>query len=112
MTTNFFTEPVYHHVTYINEPQAYVTFTQPDPSHLYYHNCHECTEFSTMFGSRTRIKNEEDFEIIKGEFVKHFNENHRDLVEKRKPKPDRNYKKYPSVENPIYFTFHTQPEIR
>jgi len=44
------------------------------------------------------ISSEEDFEIVKAEFVNHFNEKHRDIV---KPKPIKSYKKV----TPIYDIF-------
>jgi len=70
---------------------------------LYYHGCQECADFSIAFGGGVyfvrnedriiRMRYEEDFEEVKSLFVTHFNENHKDIVEKRE-KDTRIYKKY------------------
>ena len=49
----------------------------------YYHGCDECYGFSMLFGGVERkgrwINSEEEFEIVKAEFVQHFNEKHRNI---------------------------------
>ena len=75
-----------------------------------YKNCKKCYDYSTLFGTTHKgrsIKTEEDFEIVKNEFVKHFNECHKDLVKKKieqRSTPPRRFKKvekmsdYPTVQ--------------
>jgi len=50
----------------------------------YYHGCLACWDFSMLFGGcligGKKIKSDEDFEIEKEKFVKHFNEKHRNLM--------------------------------
>jgi len=46
----------------------------------YYHGCSECMRYSANFG---QIITDEDFEQLKESFVTHFNEKHRDLIQKR-----------------------------
>ncbi len=83
------------------------TVTIGDPDSMAkekYHKCDKCYEFSMVFGGshtividgeRIRVDSEESFETMKGYFVKHWNKEHRDLINKRRdmPKPDREFKK-------------------
>ncbi len=83
----------------------------------YYHGCDECYGFSMLFGGLEKngkwINSEEAFEIAKGEFVQHFNENHRDIPRHEDDFGDK-YKKFTPDEeegfdpNP---TFELQEEI-
>ena len=66
-------------------------------SDYYYHGCQVCYGFSMLFGGCERdgrwINSEEEFELIKAEYVQHFNEKHRDIKPKLKDKGEI-YKKY------------------
>jgi len=63
---------------------------------LLYHGCQQCFDFSMIFGGSNlhsfRIKNDEDFELVKADFVKHFNEKHKDLY-KNKQNNHKTFKK-------------------
>ncbi|KKN13497.1 hypothetical protein LCGC14_1005910 [marine sediment metagenome] len=64
-----------------------------NPTKEFYHNCLECSRFSGAFGGAPymmktgyllRQDTEESYERLKELFVKHFNEEHRDLIRNRK----------------------------
>lgn len=81
-----------------------------DDSYLVkYHGCRECWKFSMLFGGsyeaifgdkpeKRNIQTEDDFEVVKGEFVAHFNEKHKDLFPIRKAKMAKAYKIKPKPE--------------
>jgi len=75
-----------------------------------YEGCKECYHFSMVFGgdiyakTHKKIKTEEDFEIVKSDFVEHFNKAHPDLVaKKRTVKPVK--KKFEKVKQNNTFMF-------
>ncbi len=71
----------------------------------YYHGCDECYGFSMLFGGIARdgrwINSEEEFEIIKSEFVLHFNEKHKDIPRHEDDFGDK-YKKFSPDEEEGY----------
>lgn len=82
-----------------------------------YHGCRDCWKFSMLFGGsyeavfgnipeKRNIKNEDDFEVVKGEFVKHFNEKHKDLFPIRKAKVAKSYKQVGTSFGTGQFTSH------
>lgn len=70
-----------------------------------YKNCDTCWHFSRLFGGAMsdgeQIKTEEKFEQIKEEFVKHFNQSHRNLMEGKDNKIIK-YKKMIGESKPMY----------
>lgn len=60
----------------------------------HYNGCRTCYTFSMLFGGcdagGLEIRNDEQFEIIKAEFVQHFNENHQDII-KQNPRQIKDY---------------------
>lgn len=78
----------------------------------HYKQCKTCYDFSMLFGglivNGRVLTSEEEFEVAKGEFVQHFNENHRELVQrtpiiKKYTKIGENKKSRP-VREPVYLT--------
>lgn len=74
---------------------------------LTYDGCNECYNYSMVFGgdvyakTHKKIKTEEDFEIVKSDFVEHFNKEHPDLVaKKRAVKPVK--KKFKKMKDKIF----------
>ncbi len=61
-----------------------------------YDKCTICYNFSMLFGGSHKgrsIDNEEQFEIVKEEFVTHFNKCHKDIMEKRPEYKEKKFKK-------------------
>ena len=61
-----------------------------------YDSCDICYDFSMLFGGSHKgrdIDNEEQFEIVKEEFVTHFNKCHKDIMEKRPEYKEKKFKK-------------------
>ena len=61
-----------------------------------YDKCDICYDFSMLFGGSHKgrdIENEEQFEIVKEEFVTHFNKCHKDIMEKRPEYKEKRFKK-------------------
>ena len=90
-----FSPTIFFNNTYIASPRIEINGTwyeQMGQSTVkqHYRNCNKCLSFSGTFGN---ITSEEEFEIVKGKFVKHFNEVHHDIIQ---PKPIRKYKKVPN----------------
>lgn len=98
-----------------------------------YGGCQECSRFSSCFGGAPYegkvIKTEEDFEIIKEQFVAHVNDKHKDLIAKKRSVKhvNKKFKKVkdesfiltstPHTHNPFYheynctFTMHDEANI-
>ena len=63
-----------------------------------YGGCKECTYYSQLFGGSSggrKLDTEEKFEVAKEEFTIHFNDEHKDLIMKRRelPKKKQEFKK-------------------
>ncbi len=71
--------------------------TQLHHSRLFesYDSCETCLDYSILFGGNDyccrKIETEEQFEIVKNQFVEHFNECHHEKA--KKEKPVKSYKK-------------------
>jgi len=73
-----------------------------------YGGCEKCYYYSMLFGGKYKgrdITTEEEFEIAKCEFVKHFNEEHKDLMEKREDVPKKSYKKIERSESKYIYSY-------
>jgi len=84
---------------------TYDSWCVDSPSDIY-GGCQKCHHYSMVFGGDTydkthkKIKTEEDFEVVKSDFVEHFNKAHPDLVaKKRAAKPVK--KKFEKMEDKI-----------
>jgi hypothetical protein len=61
---------------YLSDPRCCMVGEAHGDDGSYYHSCNECTRYSDQFYNQRHIIGEESFEILKNDFVNHFNEVH------------------------------------
>ena len=69
----------------------------------YYHGCGLCYDFSILFDRNykgRKIDSEEEFEVIKAEYVKHMNDKHYDLIVKNMEKRNGVSRKFNIINEP------------